>query len=499
MLTAHVVHPPAQLDFDPVISDSTDTLSKVKRNQSSSLESNIINIRKINSAKHATATNYISKQEITERVEKNSEIIIIFKDRVYDLTKWIRFHPGGHLALFHLRGQDATDVMTAFHPEWVHTEKIKNFLVGSLPPHEQNRQSPISTSYQELNEQLKRDGLYKLDKEFYVGQTAKALALWLGGVVLVVFGPKHWLAYLVSAFLLGQLWQQGAFVVHDAGHSSLTHDSATDTTWGIMISSFLGGLSLIWWKNNHNIHHIMTNSEEHDPDIQHLPFLAVSKKFLNNLTSSYYNRVMEFDSVARIMIPVQHYLYYIILCFGRFNLHALGIQYLIMNPKVPFRNLEITGLLFYTVWFSWMLSHLPSWSWILSYVLFSYALTMVLHLQITLSHFGMPCGPTEGEEYAKTALRTSMDVDCPKWLDWFHGGLQFQVEHHLFPRIPRPNLRKVQPYVEKFAKQNGLKHHNYTFTNGNRIVLSALREIANHVSLLGKVAAKEVDELKFRK
>lgn len=81
-------------------------------------------------------------------------------------------------------------------------------------------------------------------------------------------------------------------------------------------------------------------------------------------------------------------------------------------------------------------------------------LTFPLHVQITLSHFGMSTtdfGPSE--PFPVKQLRTTMDVDCPEWIDWFHGGLQYQVVHHLFPRLPRHNLRQCVPLVRRFCQE----------------------------------------------
>ena len=77
------------------------------------------------------------------------------------------------------------------------------------------------------------------------------------------------------------------------------------------------------------------------------------------------------------------------------------------------------------------------------YVLISHIVTMPLHVQITLSHFSMSTtdfGPTES--FPQKMLRTTMDVDCPPYLDFLHGGLQFQAVHHLFPRVPRHRLTR---------------------------------------------------------
>ncbi|KAF9089087.1 Delta 8 Fatty Acid Desaturase [Mortierella sp. GBA35] len=87
-----------------------------------------------------------------------------------------------------------------------------------------------------------------------------------------------------------------------------------------------------------------------------------------------------------------------------------------------------------------------------------------------------------------------MDVDCPTWLDWFHGGLQFQAIHHLFPRMPRHNLRRAQPYVKEFCDEVGLTYHIHGFAKGNSIVYSALKDVADQVEFFVQVAKHEAKE-----
>lgn len=79
-----------------------------------------------------------------------------------------------------------------------------------------------------------------------------------------------------------------------------------------------------------------------------------------------------------------------------------------------------------------------------------------------------------------------MDVCCPEWLDWVHGGLQFQAIHHLFPRVPRHNLRKLQPLVKEFCEDTGIKYTIYGFAEGNMEVVSRLEEISHQLEMLGK-------------
>jgi delta8-fatty-acid desaturase len=87
--------------------------------------------------------------------------------------------------------------------------------------------------------------------------------------------------------------------------------------------------------------------------------------------------------------------------------------------------------------------------------------------QIVLSHFARSTddlGPTES--FASRQLRTTMDVICSPAIEFFHGGLNLQVTHHLFPRIPRHNLRKASLLVKEFCKEQELEYAEYGFVEG---------------------------------
>ena len=117
----------------------------------------------------------------------------------------------------------------------------------------------------------------------------------------------------------------------------------------------------------------------------------------------------------------------------------------------------------------------------------SHIITFPLHVQITLSHWAMPTSNLgEGESFPQRQLRTTMDVDCPEWLDFLHGGLQFQVIHHLFPRVPRHNLRRLQALVKQFCKDTDIDYKIYGFVDGNKEVLSRLAEVSKQVETLIK-------------
>ncbi|CCE86346.1 Piso0_004830 [Millerozyma farinosa CBS 7064] len=568
----------------------------------------------------------LSREDISNLIRKGNAIVI-YEDKVLNLTSWLPFHPGGDKAVFHMVGRDATDEMNAYHgPETVKTfgrwkigridyewenmtppiqgaayddnrekrnfsleEKIDlapsddsegeislastssdtsseqegtgkpgakshkskyeapGFPKGKVTPvvspnirvlNEENvnevypifkeggivdpkvlvqnydnalshrdfesvpsldykTQAALRAKYYELHNTIIKNGFYQCDYWAYVRELIK-----IGSLFLYSFSFLKLNHIFLSALFMGIAWQQMTFIAHDAGHVSITHNYQIDNVFGMVIADWFGGLSLGWWKRNHNVHHLITNDPVHDPDIQHLPFFAVSTRLFGDVYSTYYEKYLYMDAAAKVFIQIQNYLYYPILCFGRFNLYRLSWTHLLLGqgPRKGkaawFRYFEIAGLSFFFFWYFGLLvgKTLDSnWDRFV-FVMVSHIATMLVHVQITLSHFAMSTADLGlSESFPSRQIRTTMDVDCPEWLDFLHGGLQFQAIHHLFPRLPRHNLRRVQPFVIQFCKDVGLQYSIYGFGEGNGIVINKLGDIAKQCSIMVDATKKLKD------
>ncbi|KAF8168173.1 delta 8-sphingoloid desaturase protein [Crassisporium funariophilum] len=365
-------------------------------------------------------------------------------------------------------------------------------------------QTRHSRAYRELHKRVTAAGLYKTR---YITGYGPELLRYTFLACGSAYAYKHdWL--MTSAVLLGLFWHQLVFTAHDLGHMGVTHDWAKDRLLATVIADFIGGLSIGWWVQNHNVHHLVTNHPSHDPDIEHIPFFAISPAFLNSLWSSYYKRTMVFDRFAKIFLSVQHKLFYVVMGFARFNLYVNSYVYLYQKAFDTKRarggkwawRLEITGILFFWTWFGRVLYGCGSWQKALAYLVVSHVVTSPLHVQIVLSHFSMPTGdlgPTES--FPHRQMRTTSDVICSESVEFIHGGLHLQVTHHLFPRLPRHNLRRASELVKQFAKEEGLAYSEFGFVDGNQQVIGVLRNVAEQVKILGKVATAEAQEAMEKK
>ena len=389
-----------------------------------------------------------------------------------------------------------SDDMISFEPASrlshmdVYTQEAIDLDIDKYPSLDRKTQDAIVRKYRSLYKRIEMEGLFDCNYSAYAIETSRYLLLFSAFLYTLSIG---W--YAISGLFLGMLWHQLVFTVHDAGHMGITHDYQTDTIIGIMIADFIGGLSLGWWKRNHNVHHVVTNSPEHDPDIEHMPFFAISHRFLDSLRSTYYDRIMTYDAFAKFTIRYQNYLYYPIMLFGRFNLYRLSWEFLILGqgprkgPARWHRWLEIAGQVFFWYWFGYLVMYksIPTAGSRIAFLMISHMITAPLHVQITLSHFAMSTADLGVDEsFPQKMLRTTMDVDCPPWLDFFHGGLQHQAIHHLYPRIPRHNLRRTQKLVQEFCKDVGIPYALYGFVDGNKEVIGRLAEVGRQAAILAE-------------
>ena len=410
---------------------------------------------------------------------------IVIAGSVYNVTEWLSRHPGGEVVVLSCAGLDCTDIFNAFHSPAIRGRMLLSFKVGIVSDYAVPR---VTAEFRTFAESVENSPLMKVSTTFYV-----KLVVWysilLGASIssILLFPDNPWMCAVLSGCMMGLYFQQVAFLGHDLGHTAVFHNRIRDTGAGLFFGNIMTGISLGWWKSSHNAHHVTTNSVTADPDIQHLPIFAVSNKFFGSIFSTYHEKTLSFNGFAKFMVPLQSKLYYVAMALARCNLYAQSIIFLLRGDSYvkrrigTNRRMEILGLTFFAAWYSYLVSCIPCWSWRLIFFLISHCLAGILHVQITLSHFAMPVyldtHPLESDSFLEHQLKTCLDIDCHTSLDWFHGGLQFQAAHHLFPRIPRCNLRNLRELLRVFCAQHNLDYASADFLQANLRMISHLREV----------------------
>lgn len=416
----------------------------------------------------------ISLEELKTH-DKEGDLWVSIHGKVYDVTEWLHKHPGGDLPILNLGGQDVTDAFIAYHPGsvWKHLDQ---FFIGFLIDYQV---SEISKDYRELLGDLKKAGMFQNYLSDYVLTVLFMVAMMGACIVGVVFYEGFWV-HVGCGIILGLVWIQSAFIGHDSGHSELVGHKKIDKFIQLFAGNGLTGIGMGWWKRSHNVHHISCNSLDFDPDLQYVPLFAVSSGYFGNLHSYYYDKQMNFDGLARFLVSYQHWTFYPTMAVARVLLFMQSIVLHFSGNRVPNKGLDIAGLLFFWTWFPLLVSCLPSWPERTAFVLSSFAVSGIQHVQFCLNHFsaesyvGRPCS----ESWIEDQARGTIDIQCDSWMDWFHGGLQFQVEHHMFPRLPRYNLRKISPLVKSFCAKHRLPYTMVTFWEANVRTVATLRAAA---------------------
>ncbi|KAG5579460.1 hypothetical protein H5410_050087 [Solanum commersonii] len=353
---------------------------------------------------------YITAEELKKH-NKREDVWISVQGKVYNVTDWIKQHPGGDIPILNLAGQEATDAFIAFHPgtAWKH---LDNFFTGYY--------------FQD----------YEVSEISYLG--------------------------------------------HDSGHYLIMTTKGFNKMVQIMSGNCLTGISIAWWKWTHNAHHVACNSLDYDPDLQHLPVFAVSSSLFKSLNSTFYGRELTFDSLAKFFVSYQHFTFYPIICVSRVNLFVQTLLLLFSKRKVPDRFFNILGIMVFWTWFPLLVLSLPNWTERVLFVLTSFAVTGIQHVQFCLNHFAADVyvGQPKGNDWFEKQTAGTIDIDCSPQMDWFFGGLQFQLEHHLFPRLPRCQLRKISPIVQELCKKHNLSYRSLSFFEANRWTIRTLRTAA---------------------
>ena len=344
------------------------------------------------------------------------------------MTSWIDTHPGGQLPLLSVAGRDASEAFASFHAAWVRT-KLSAFEVGTTAPPASAAGAPCADAdLRALRAQLEHEGLYRPTYGFYVGEAARLVALF--ALVLACTASQHAPVRLAGAAALGLFWQQAAFVGHDAGHCGISGVRSVDSAIGLLCGNALTGIGIGWWQSTHNVHHVVPNCVEHDADVQHLPFMAVSEAFLDGIFSRYHNDVMACTPGVLALLSHQHRYFFPILTVARYGLLLQGIKTVgweahkrhtgfgAPRARLP-RLVEALALACFYAYAACLLALLPTLAERLAFTYISGATFAVLHLQINLSHWSqrvLPGRPPGG--WVDTQLAATLNWSCPPWMDW---------------------------------------------------------------------------------
>ncbi|MGH3928214.1 MAG: acyl-CoA desaturase, partial [Pseudonocardiaceae bacterium] len=269
----------------------------------------------------------------------------------------------------------------------------------------------------------------------------------LGTVIaaMVLLRGSWWLLLVAGGFAV--VSTQVAFFGHDTGHRQVTRRSGRSRLLGLLHANLLSGLSYGWWVDKHNAHHAHPNDLESDPDV-HPGVLVFDHESAAGRRGA-----------AAWLTRHQAWLFFPLLLLEAINLHVSSVRAL-LGPGVRDRVLELSLLAVHFVAYAVLLATTMSWPQAIAFVAIHKGLLgLYLGCSFAPNHKGMPTLTDADElDFLRRQVLTSRNVPGSRPVDFVLGGLNYQIEHHLFPSMPRVNLRRVRPIVKQYCATHGISY-----------------------------------------
>ena len=329
---------------------------------------------------------------------------------------------------------------------------------------------PGGSEFAALCRQIRQLNL--LDRRYgsYALRIATTIAAFAAAWVAFVWLGNSWFQLIVAG-ALGVLFTQVAFIGHDGGHQQVWRSRRANDLLTVFAGNLLVGLSFGWWIDKHNRHHSHPNHEGQDPDIGD-GVLA----FTTDQIAARHARLGRF--VARN----QAWLFFPLLLLEGLNLHVASARYLTSKPAGRAGRYRVLEIALFTVhvlaYVAALLLVLDPGKALAFFAVHQAVFGLYMGCSFAPNHKGMPTIPPAGKiDFLRRQVLTSRNVRGGWFTDWLLGGLNYQVEHHLFPNMPRANLRKAQAIVRAHCAAHRIHYTETSLVGSYAIVLKYLHDL----------------------
>jgi len=314
-------------------------------------------------------------------------------------------------------------------------------------------------------------GLLRRRRLAYGVQIATTLAFYTVTCIAIAWLANSWFQ-LLAAVMLGVAFTQVAFLGHDGGHQQVfVHRRANDVL-GYVTGNLLVGLSYGWWVDKHNRHHANPNKEGRDPDI--------GDGVLVFTTGQVAARTGGF---GRAITRRQAWLFFPLLTLEGLNLHVASVLSLLHSPARGARGghsrVEIALLAVHVIGYTGGLLLVMSPAKVIAFVAIHQAVFgLYMGCSFAPNHKGMPTiGPEAELDFLRRQVLTSRNVRGGPVTDVLLGGLNYQIEHHLFPNMPRYSLPRAQRLVRAYCAERDIAYAETSLIASYVAVLRHLNDL----------------------
>lgn len=327
----------------------------------------------------------------------------------------------------------------------------------------------MNTNIQPLDKEIALTGLMKRNYWYYTFLFVTfSIALLLSLFLITLW--DNIFVIIVNAIFLGFLRLQIGFVWHDLSHMQVFQGKKKNLflaslVWGIFLWA-----SASWWENYHNAHHKNTNQLGSDPDLD-IPFLFDTRQIMG-----------AWFLTRKIILPFQHifflpglfliYPYKFVQCLYRVKNH--------INLKTIFETLliilSISGFVFFVFHF------LSFYYALFFFVLHIASLGIYMGIAFLPNHFWETIIEKNDSYQRYYQIITSRNITWGRITDFIFWGLNLQIEHHLYPTMPRPNLPKAGKMTKEYCKKGEIPYHEVSTLTSFQEILFSLKELTKNLA-----------------
>jgi fatty acid desaturase len=339
---------------------------------------------------------------------------------------------------------------------------VPNNAAATLEPASSEARSRFSQEYAELKLLVKQRGLMERQPAYYAGMMLLTLVLLGLSLILLVGIDNLWLQ-LLNAVFLAFVFTQIGFIGHDVGHRQTMRGSWHNIVVSLIFGNLLIGISRGWWVEKHNQHHGHPNQIDMDPDID-FPFLAFSEE-----------QARDTRGLGGMIVRYQAYWLIPLFCVSAFSLHSSSVRYL-LEGRAKHGFVEASLLIAHYLWYLLLPFYLLGfWPALLFVVVNKAAFGLYMASVFAPNHKGMPVLSASDElDFMRQQILTSRNVRPGLITDYLYGGLNYQIEHHLFPGMPRNRLGEAREIVRAMCQRCGIDYYETSS-------LQSYKEIFNHM------------------
>jgi len=329
-----------------------------------------------------------------------------------------------------------------------------------------NASDGTPNAYLALRRQLDRDGLFDQQMRYYIGQIVLMIGLAAAGFTSL-FLVHRWSVQLAVAVYLAAVLGQLGLLVHDIGHQQAFRNRRATELSGLLLGCLGLGWSWSWWLNDHGEHHRYTNRPGRDPSTRR----ALAAFTEEDATAK--------RGFVRLIVKHQAAVEFPMYAFVPLLFFLESVAYLVRGKAKHVVAESLLLLAHYALFVALLITQFTPWQAVIFLVVHHGLLGLYGGSIVAPNHKGMPLLAEDTPlDFLHRQVLTARNVSGSRLVDICYGGLNFQIEHHLFPTLPRNRLREAQVHVKAFCEANSIPYYETSVIQSYREIFAFLSNVS---------------------